>query len=43
MRNGLVDNAEDYLYSSARAYVDKPGLIEIEKIELVNTIGFIDS
>jgi REP element-mobilizing transposase RayT len=43
VRNGLVDNAEDYLYSSARTYLGKPGFIEIEKLALENTIGFIDS
>ena len=43
VRNGLVGSAEDYLYSSARAYMGKEGCIEIEKIELENAIGFIDS
>lgn len=39
--NSLVDNAEDYLYSSARSYLGKLGFIEIEKLALENTIGFI--
>jgi hypothetical protein len=43
VRNGLVDNAEDFLYSSARAYLGKRGFIEIEKLALENTVGFIDS
>ncbi len=30
VRNGLVDFAEEYLYSSARNYLDKKGLISVE-------------
>jgi putative transposase len=30
---GIVDNPEDYLYSSARNYAGRPGLIEVEFIE----------
>ncbi|MBK7232101.1 MAG: transposase [Saprospiraceae bacterium] len=43
VRAGWVENAEEYLYSSAKAYLDQESLIEIEKLELNNTIGFIDS
>ena len=30
VKAGIVDFAEDYRYSSARNYVQKPGLIEVE-------------
>lgn len=30
---GIVENPEDYLYSSARNYAGMPGLIEVEFIE----------
>ena len=43
VRNGLVLKAEDYLYSSAGTYVGLEGFIEIELLELDNTIGYIDS
>ena len=29
VRNGLVANAEDYLYSSARCYAGMSGLLEV--------------
>ncbi len=40
VRNRLVEKAEDYLYSSAGAYSGRDGFLEIEKIELDNTIGY---
>ena len=43
VRNGLVLKAEDYLYSSTGTYVGLEGFIEIELLELDNTIGYIDS
>ncbi len=43
VRSGFVENPEDYLYSSARTYVGEENFIDIELIELDNTIGFIDS
>ena len=33
VRNGIVQNPEDYLYSSAMDYAGMPGYLEIEKIE----------
>ncbi len=42
VRNGLVANAEDYLYSSAGAFIGKESYIDIEMIELDNTIGYVD-
>ena len=42
VRNKLVDRAEEYLYSSASAYLGQKNFIEIELIELDNTIGYID-
>ena len=29
----IVENPEDYLYSSARNYAKMPGIIEVEKID----------
>ena len=43
VRNGLVLKAEDYLYSSASAYVGQGSFVDIELLELDNTIGYIDS
>ena len=43
VRNGMVNKAEDYLYSSASSYVSQGNFVEIELLELDNTIGFIDS
>ena len=31
VRNGVLDSAEDYLFSSARTYLSKEGFIEIER------------
>lgn len=33
VRNGVVDKAEDWLYSSARNYLDLPALLEIDRLE----------
>ena len=43
VRNGLVINEADSVYSRAGAYLDQKGILEIELIELDNTFGFIDS
>jgi len=43
LRNGLLKNAEDYLYSSASPYLNNKNFVKIEPIELENTIGFIGS
>jgi len=43
VRNGLINKAEDYLYSSAGTYIGYKGLIEIELLGLGNTLGFLDS
>jgi putative transposase len=42
VRNGLVLNPEDFLYSSAGTYLGMEGLIEIELLELDNNIRFMD-
>jgi REP element-mobilizing transposase RayT len=34
VRAGLVENAEDWLYSSARNYVFKPSLMEIDLMDI---------
>ena len=34
VRNGLVENSEDYMYSSARNYAGKEGLLDITKIDI---------
>ena len=34
VRAGLVDHADDWLYSSQRNYVDKGGLLEIDLLDL---------
>ena len=34
VRNGIVDNPEDYLYSSARNYADMEALIDIIKLDI---------
>ncbi len=34
VRAGIVENPEEYIYSSARNYADMPGLLEIVKLEL---------
>jgi len=39
---GIVDEPEDYIYSSARNYCGKSGLIDVNILELpISTIGFI--
>lgn len=43
VRNGVVNKAEEYIYSSARAYMGQESLVEVELIELDNTIGYIES
>ena len=43
VQNGLVNKAEDYLYSSAGNYLGQEGFIDLELLELDNNIGFIDS
>jgi len=39
----MVNKPEDYLYSSASSYVSQGNFVEIELLELDNTIWFIDS
>ena len=34
VRAGLVEKAEDYLYSSARNYLDMDGLLDVIKVDL---------
>ena len=34
VRNGIVENPEDYLYSSARNYADMEALIDIIKVDI---------
>ena len=41
VRNGIVLEAEDYVYSSARTYAGRSGYIDIEKIELDNIVGYV--
>jgi REP element-mobilizing transposase RayT len=41
VRNGIVLEAEDYAYSSARTYAGGSGYLEIEKIELDNIVGYV--
>ena len=41
VRNGIVLEAEDYVYSSARTYTGRSGYIDIEKIELDNIAGYV--
>lgn len=43
VRNGMVNKAEDYLYSSARSYLSQGNFVKIELLELDNNIGFINS
>ena len=33
VESGIVDEAEDYLYSSARDYAGRKGLLEVESIQ----------
>ncbi len=39
MRNGLVESTEDYVYSRAGSYLGKEGFIEIEKLEIENSMA----
>jgi len=41
VRNGLVEEAEAYIYSSARQYAGKEGLVDIEVIDPGVTEGYI--
>lgn len=34
VRNGIVENPEDYLYSSARNYADMEGVIDVIKVDI---------
>lgn len=43
VRNGLVEHPEDYLFSSARQYLNQKGLLDIELLDLGTTEGFISS
>lgn len=43
VRNGIVKKAEDYIYSSAGAYVCNKNLLEIDLIEIESTIGYVGS
>ena len=38
---GIVDKAEEYLYSSARNYRNREGLIEVEVLDIRDGIGYI--
>lgn len=38
---GWIENAEEYLYSSARNYAGKKGLLEVEIIDIAPTIGYV--
>ena len=37
----IVDNPEDYIYSSARNYIGKQGILNVEILEVGNDIGYI--
>ncbi len=41
VRAGMVLEAEHYLYSSAGDYAGRPGLLEIVKIDLAPSIGYV--
>ncbi|MEM0992935.1 MAG: transposase [Bacteroidota bacterium] len=41
VRNGIVELAEHYVYSSARQYLGKHGLLEVEVIDLGSLEGYI--
>ena len=42
VKAGIVDEPEEYIYSSARNYNGKTGLIDVDILELpISTIGFI--
>jgi len=38
----IVENAEDYIYSSASWYYRGTGIMEVEILDFSNTIGYID-
>ena len=42
VRAGIVDKAEDYLYSSAGRYIGEVGQIELELLDIGSTEGYID-
>ena len=37
----IVDNPEDYIYSSARNYAGKQGILKVEILDIGNDIGYI--
>ncbi len=41
VRANFVDKPEDYMLSSARQYLGKPGVIDIEELDLGSSVGFI--
>lgn len=41
VRANIVENPEEYLYSSARDYVGKQGCLQVEILEVDNNIGYI--
>jgi len=41
VRTGWVDKEEDYLYSSARNYMGRPGLIDVELIDFGVEEGYV--
>ena len=43
VRNGLVNKAEDFIYSSACAYTGQESILDIQLLEFDNTIGYIES
>ncbi len=42
VRNGLVDSIEDYKYSSAKQYMGKEGLLEVELLDFGSMQGYIE-
>ena len=42
VKAGTVEQPEEYLYSSAKNYIGKEGLIDVEILDLRNSIGYID-
>lgn len=42
VRNGIVENDIDYIYSSASNYAEKPSLLDVHIMDLGNTIGYIE-
>lgn len=41
VKAGIVENADDYIYSSARNYIGKEGIIDVEVIDLPDNIKYI--